>query len=198
VLDLSLRDRNELLQAAGIAAAYPAGGLSAAQSGPFRRAVDRLLRAHEPYPALVLDPHSTVLAANGACQRLYGRDLTAANMIRLYLAEPGIRDAIVNWPQVARAALARLRKQLRRTPFDDELQALITLAEATRAGQADSDDEDQAVLACPWFRVGDSVIRTIVMTGHFDATSDVDVDELRIELIYPQDDAAEAFFRRER
>jgi hypothetical protein len=50
---------------------------------------------------------------------------------------------------------------------------------------------------CPWFRVGDNVIRTIGMVARFDAAADVTLDELRIELTYPQDAAAERFFREQ-
>lgn len=51
-------------------------------------------------------------------------------------------------------------------------------------------------MICPWLRVGDQVIRTIGMVARFDTAVDITLDELRIELTYPQDDAAEAFFRQ--
>jgi len=48
---------------------------------------------------------------------------------------------------------------------------------------------------CPWFRVGDEVVRTIAMVARFDPVAEVTLDELRIELMYPLDAAAERFFR---
>ncbi len=51
-------------------------------------------------------------------------------------------------------------------------------------------------MACPSFRVGDEVVRTIAMVARFDPVAEVTLDELRIELMYPLDAAAERFFRR--
>jgi hypothetical protein len=49
---------------------------------------------------------------------------------------------------------------------------------------------------CPWFRIGGQVIKTIGIAARFDPTTDVTLDELRVELTYPLDAAAEAFFRQ--
>jgi hypothetical protein len=82
------------------------------QLEPFRRAIDRLLVAHEPFPALVLDAYSQAVATNRSCTLLFGPDLAGTNMIERYLTDASVRDGIVNWPEVAWAALARLRTQL--------------------------------------------------------------------------------------
>jgi hypothetical protein len=74
-LGVSLRERNQMLQAAGLPPAYPQAPIGSDDLAPFRAALDRLLRAHLPYPALVLDTHWTVLMANAACAALYGADL---------------------------------------------------------------------------------------------------------------------------
>src|SRR5262249_4612416 len=57
-LDVPLRDRNRLLLAAGYAPAFAQHELEAPEMGPVRDAIDQLLRAHEPWPALVIDAHS--------------------------------------------------------------------------------------------------------------------------------------------
>lgn len=197
VLEVSLRERNQLLQVAGFAPAYPHAAVGDPELEPFRRAIDRLLAAHEPFPALVLDAHSQVVATNRACAVLFGPDLAGTNMIERYLTDASVRDGIVNWPEVAWAALARLRTQLHRAPLDDRLRALVDLAEAavTDLPRPDSTDHDSLVV-CPWFRVGDIVIRTVVLAARFDAASEVTLDELRIELVYPLDATAEQFFRQ--
>jgi len=48
---------------------------------------------------------------------------------------------------------------------------------------------------CPWYRVGDRVVKTIGVAAHFDATAEITLNELRIELSYPLDQASEEFFR---
>jgi hypothetical protein len=98
--------------------------------------------------------------------------------------------------EVARAALDRLRRLAGRAPFDDELAALVRIAEASGAVPADRPGPvHPEVVVCPWFRVGDRIVRTLGMVARFDTAVDATVDELRIELIYPLDAEAEQFFR---
>lgn len=49
---------------------------------------------------------------------------------------------------------------------------------------------------CPRLRIGDEIVRTITMVARFGSTREVTLDELRVELVFPADDAAAAFFRR--
>ncbi len=187
-LDVPVRDRNQLLQAAGLAPAYPEADVQTPALEPFRRAMDRLLAAHEPFPALVVDAHARVVAANRASSTLFGSGLVGSNLIERYLADPAVRTAVVN-------SLDRLHKQLERTPFDGELRRLVALTEAAVAGLPRPQGVEHGLVACPWFRVGDAVIRTIAIAARFDTAIDVALDELRIELIYPQDATAERYFR---
>jgi hypothetical protein len=63
---------------------------------------------------------------------------------------------------------------------------------------SDLTDEQWALLepVCPRFRIGDEVVSTISVVAQFGSPLDVTLDELRIELIYPADDRAEAFLRQ--
>jgi len=194
VLDIPLRERNALLHAAGLPPAYSQAEVGTPQFEPFLRAIDRLLNAHEPFPALVIDAHSNVVAANGACALLFGEGLVGSNMLQRYI-DDGVATAIVNWPEVASAALARLRGQLHQSPLDDALRSLVTRAEVALGKLPPEEDPKRSLVVCPWFQIGKTVIRTIVIAARFDSAVDVTLDELRIELIYPQDDAAERFFR---
>ncbi len=194
VLDVPLRERNALLHSAGLPPAYPQAEVGAPQLEPFRRAIDRLLDAHEPYPALVIDGHSNVVAANRACTVLFGEALVGSNMVERYL-DHGAAGAIVNWTEVASAALARLRSQLHQSPLDDALRSQVTRAEAALADLPPPDGVEHNLVVCPWFQIGETVIRTLVIAARFDSAVDITLDELRIELIYPQDDTAERFFR---
>src|SRR5947207_5251715 len=55
-LELPFRERNQLLLAAGHAPAFPERSLEDQELAPVREAVDLILRGHEPYPAVVVDP----------------------------------------------------------------------------------------------------------------------------------------------
>lgn len=137
-----------------------------------------------------------MIAANRATSALFDSGLVGSNLVERYLKDTKPRGAVVNWPEIAWAALDRLRKQLQQAPFADELQRLVILAEAAVAGLPRPLGVEHALVACPWFRVGDTVIRTIPIAARFDTAIDVTLDELRIELIYPQDATAERFFRQ--
>jgi transcriptional regulator with XRE-family HTH domain len=195
-LQVPLRERNQLLHAAGLPAAYPEAGIDSTDLAPFRAALETLLTAHLPYPAMVLDGHWTVLLANAACVRLYGGDVVGANMVRRFVSDAAARQAIVNWPEVAWAGLDRLRRQRDLAPFDEHLGELVALAEAALAGVARPDSPSPDLVLCPWFRVGAYMVKTIGVAARFDATAEVTLDELRIELSYPLDDASDRFFRQ--
>ena len=197
VLDVSLRERNHLLRLAGFAAGYPETAVEDPELAPFTSAIDRLLTAHEPFPAMVLDAHSQVIRTNRACALLFGPDLVGTNMIERYVSDAAVRDVIVNWSEVTWAALARLRTQLHRAPLDERLRDLVVLVESAVVDLPRPEDTGQhSLVVCPWFRVSDSVIRTVVLAARFDTAIEVTLDELRIELIYPQDAIAERFFRQ--
>ena len=194
-LGVSLRERNELLTAAGLPAVYPQAPVTGPQLAPYRAAIERLLRAHQPYPGMVLDSHWNVLFTNRACADLFSRDLVGANMVRHFLADPAVAAAVVNWPEVAWAGLVRLRQQTDQAPLDQELHDLVALAETAVTSLPRPATPGPDPVVCPWFRVGDEVVRTIGMAARFDPVADVTLDELRIELFYPLDEEAERFFR---
>src|SRR5205823_13501114 len=89
-LDVPLRERNHLLLAAGYAPAYAQRDLDAPDMGPVRDAIEQVLRGHEPYPALVVDAHWGLVAANRAVA-LLTEDVAAhlleppVNVLRLRL-----------------------------------------------------------------------------------------------------------------
>jgi transcriptional regulator with XRE-family HTH domain len=194
-LGMGLAEANELLHAAGLPAAYPHAALDGVDLAPYRAAIEAMLAAHEPYPGMVLDGRWTVIAANPACRALFGQTVVGSNFVRDSLTHPAAAQGIVNWPEVAWAGLDRLRAHQRRTPFDPELQQLVTLAEAALADVPRPRSAPPALLVCPWFRVGDQVIRTIAMVARFDHPAEITLDELRVELLYPMDEDAERFFR---
>lgn len=195
-LQVPLRETNEMLHAAGLPAAFPHTPLQAADLAPFRAAIEAMLAAHLPYPALVVDAHTNVIQTNAACTSLFGADLAGRNFVRDFLANPHVAQLVDNWPQVAWAGLDRLRTHLDRSPFDTELAQLIALAESTLASVPRPAAPSTQLTVCPWFRLGGTLIRTIVVAARFDAPAEVTLDELRIELIYPADAAAEQYFRQ--
>jgi transcriptional regulator with XRE-family HTH domain len=193
-LSVGLRETNELLHAAGLPATHPHAPADSADLSPYLAAVERMLAAHDPYPGMVFDRHWSVVAANRACHAMFGPALVGSNFVRDTLTNPAAAHGIVNWPEVAFAGLERLRRQLHRTPFDEELSELVKLAESALASITPPAAAAE-LLVCPWFRIDGQIVRTIAMVAQFDHPAEVSLDELRVELLYPMDDAADRFFR---
>lgn len=100
-LDIPLRERNALLVAAGFAPRFEARAFDAPDMSVAREAVQRVLDGHEPYPALAVDRHWTLLAANRAVMPLLaGVDPSllsgAVNVLRLSLHPDGLAPRIAN------------------------------------------------------------------------------------------------------
>ena len=112
-LELPLRERNELLLAAGYAPAYPESSLDDPMLAPVRTAIDHILRGHLPYPALVVDRNGDLIAANdafgliteGGAPELVG---PGKNVYRLALHPNGIAPRIRNLAEWARHILTRI------------------------------------------------------------------------------------------
>src|SRR5262245_62320471 len=116
-LDVPLRERNALLIAAGYAPVYPERPLDDPALQSARKAVDLVLAGHEPYPALAVDRHWTMLAANAAIPPLLsGIDPALlkppVNVLRLSLHPAGLAPRIANLPEWRAHLLERLRQQV--------------------------------------------------------------------------------------
>src|ERR1700754_3001876 len=116
-LDVPLRARNALLVAAGYAPLFRERPLSDPQLGAAREAVERVLKGHEPYPAIAVDRHWTLVAANRALAPLVADAQPAllaapVNALRLSLHPDGIASSIVNWHSWRAHLLARLQRQI--------------------------------------------------------------------------------------
>lgn len=192
-MGLTLRESNELLVGAGLPSWFHEDDLSSERYEPARRAIALLLTAHEPFPALVLDPRSVVVDSNTAARRFFGDGLIGSSLIERFLGG-GTSPAIVNLADVARAMVRRLRSELARRPHDVTLHSAIALLDGLTDGPANDLPPEDALVVCPWFAVHGRVVRTLVLAARFDTAVDVTLDELRIELVYPLDDDADRFF----
>jgi transcriptional regulator with XRE-family HTH domain len=196
-LEIPLRERNVILQFAGLAPSYPEVPLSSAAIAPFREAVRRMLTAHEPYPAYVINRWWEVVDANCAGRRLFPElSSGAVNVVDAIFAPGGIREMIDNFAAAGWVFLVRLRHEVEESAGDERLQALLERAEFhMRDVPRVAAEPGSDFVVCPNLRVGGRVIRTISMMARFGTAREITLDELRVEMIYPADDAADAFFR---
>jgi transcriptional regulator with XRE-family HTH domain len=123
------RERNALLLAAGFAPVLAERGLDHADLEAGRRAVDAILQAHAPNPALAVDRHWTLVAASAAVAPLLAGvapHLLAPplNVLRLSLHPEGLAPRIRNLRDWRAHVLARLTRQIEAVP-DPVLIALL-------------------------------------------------------------------------
>ncbi len=116
-LEVPLRERNSLLVAAGYAPVYSERSLDDSALREARAAIELVLTGHEPYPALAIDRHWTLVSANRAVNPLLagvtpGLMRPPINVLRLSLHPDGLASRIANLAQWRAHLLARLRHQI--------------------------------------------------------------------------------------
>ncbi len=191
-LDLSLRERNVLLSTAGFAPDYPESRLDAEELAPFRRVLDQMMSKHDPYPAYVIDRHWNIVQANAAASAFLPPD-GERNAVRLTYAGAW-RHLISNWADIAWVGVRRLQADVDAAPDDLVLSELLDVAVGAASGVPRPMPAREDLVLCPHFDVGNRIVRTMSVVAAFGAAQDVTLDELRIELIYPADEDAVAFF----
>ena len=198
-LEVPLRDRNTLLLAAGFAPAYAQRDLDEPEMGPVREAIDRVLRGHEPYPAVVVDRHWGLVAANRAVPLLIGGAADhllepPVNVLRLSLHPEGMAPRIANLAEWRGHLLDRLRREVAATA-DARLAELLEEVEAyPRPDEAAPPRPPQGAIAVPLvLRHGDRELTFFSTVATFGTAVDVTVAELSIEAFLPADSATAGF-----
>ena len=196
-LDIPLRDRNILLEAAGLASSYPEMSLTDEAFEPFRNAIRQILDSHEPYPAYVINRWWDLIDANAAGHRLFPQiNDGPINTVDAFLGPGPIRDMIDNFASVGWTFLRRMRREVADSGPDERLQEILERAEAyMKDVPSDVESPGSELVVCPTLRIGDQLIKTVSMVARFGTAREVTLDELRVELVFPRDEVAEAFFR---
>ena len=198
-LEIPIRERNTMLEAAGLPPSYPDVPLSNAAVAPFQDAIQRMLAVHEPYPAYVINRWWDIIDANNAGRQLFPQDAdTQLNAVDLFLGPGPVRSMIANFPIVAWTFVHRMRREVANAGPDKRLQDLLERAESYLTDVPHPADEaiSSELVICPHLQLGDQLIKTISMVARFGNAREVTLDELRVELVFPADEAAEAFFRQ--
>jgi transcriptional regulator with XRE-family HTH domain len=193
-LDVPLRDRNALLLAAGYAPAYAQRDLDEPEMGPVRDAIDRVLRGHEPFPAIVVDRHWGLVSANRAVSPLIAGaapHLTAppVNVLRLSLHPEGMAPRILNLGEWRAHLLDRLGRQAV-VSGDPALFALHEELAAYPGGEpGHAPDLEAGAIAVPLrLRVDGDELAFISTATTFGTATDVTLSELAIESFFPADE----------
>ncbi|SRR5579871_5015353 len=203
-LDVPLRDRNALLLAAGFAPIFRDRPLTDPALARALATIERLLKAHEPYPALTVDRHWTLVSANDAVPPLLvgvDPELTKppVNVLRMSLHPRGLAPLIVNLTEWRAHLLERLRRQIR-IAGDPELDRLLRDLAAYPGGpthartHAPSASDDVAVPLK--LRTHDGVLSFLSTITVFGTPVEITLSELSLEAFYPADPETAAALNR--
>jgi transcriptional regulator with XRE-family HTH domain len=193
-LDVPLRERNHLLLAAGFAPVFGERSLDANEMAPVREALERFLSAHEPYPAVAVDRHWDVVAANRGVAyvtRGVADELREppANALRIALHPDGMAPRITNLADWSGYLLARLRREIEAT-HDPDLQALyeelVAYPGVTTTAEHDPPSPNDIMLMHE-LRLDDRQLALFCTMTTFGTARDLTLAELTMLAFYPAD-----------
>jgi transcriptional regulator with XRE-family HTH domain len=194
-LDVPLRERNSMLLAAGFAPAFPDRPLSDPALAQAQASIDRLLNAHEPYPALTFDTRWNVLQANHAVWSLLALvdpDLLKppVNVLRMTLHPRGLANQIVNFDEWRSHLLERAKRQWRLTR-DPDLEILLHEVSAYKSGGNEPHPSTTVMsneIALPLrLRFPGGVLSFLSTVTVFGTALEISLSELTLETFYPAD-----------
>ena len=198
-LDVPLRERNDLLLAAGFAPLYSLEPLTSPLMARVDEALTSLLAGHEPFPAVVMDRAWNLQRANDGAARLFGRLFApepvpaGANVLRLVI-EPGpVRDRVRNWAAVAPALLERARREAISGVLDPDTAELVAALRerpdvAALLATPDSSTPDGPVIDLR-FAIGEVELAFFSVISTIGTPIDITAQELRVEAFFPADGA---------
>ncbi|HEV7241644.1 MAG TPA: helix-turn-helix transcriptional regulator [Thermoanaerobaculia bacterium] len=202
-LEIPLRERNALLIAAGYAPVFPERKLDDPALDAARKAVDLVLAGHEPYPAIAVDRHWTLVAAN----RAVGPFMTVEdesllqpplNVLRVSLHPRGVAPRIANFVEWRAHVLERLRRQI--DASGDPV--LIALLEELRSYPAPTASPSQhhreynGVVVPIELITDQGILAFFSTTTIFGTPVDVTLSELAVEAFFPADEKTAQLLRR--
>ena len=204
-LQVPLRRRNAMLVGAGVAPMYRERPLDDPSLAPARHAVERILRAHEPWPALAVDRHWNLVASNRMLPQLMAAAAPEllqppVDVLRVSLHPRGVAPHIANLRQWREHLFERLRQQVQATGdagLASLLEELRGYPVADDAGHARLEGEHQGVAVPLQLRSPEGgVLSFISTTTVFGTAVEVTVQELTLETFFPLDEATAQALRR--
>jgi transcriptional regulator with XRE-family HTH domain len=201
-LEVPLRERNALLLAAGYAPVFPEHSLGDPALAQARSAIERLITAHEPYPAIAMDRHWNVVVSNRAATMTMS---TAAphllqppvNVLRLSLHPDGLAPHILNLGEWRAHLLARLRHQIDITgdAYLAELQREL-LDYPASDGVSTPLPKDLQVVVPLRYASPLGTLNLMSTTMVFGTPLDITLSELALETFFPADGDTADLLRR--
>jgi len=206
-LQISLRDRNAFLVAAGYAPLYRETTLDQPEMEAALAALHLLLKQQEPYPGIVVDRYWNILRSNAGAERFLAlfpgcSSITPRNAIRLLFDPKGLRPFVANWETAAARLIQRVHREVGANPWDKRMKAFLESLLGyqdvpSRWLLPDLDGAASPLLTID-YRWNNRTLRIFSTLTTFSTAQDVALQELRVESFFPADESTRAVLRRER
>jgi transcriptional regulator with XRE-family HTH domain len=194
-LVLPLSRQNALLQAAGFAAVFPSSPLDSEALGPFRAVLSEMMDRHAPYPAMLCDRHWTIRDANAVARALlaplHGPQMEM-NVIRMMTESPVAEAMIANLPEVIHEMRGRIALEVLEAGDDPVLRELLGGLDAASLRHPLTASAPRRPLVPTIVNTPGGQLRLLSTVAHFGTSEDVTVRDLRLELLFPADEATRA------
>lgn len=206
-MDVPLRERNHLLNAAGFTGVFTEKALDEPTMRPVLQVLQSMLESHQPYPAIVLDRFWNIKMKNEAADILF--DIAGdpdkvwqaigdngEHNIALFCAHPrGLRQFISNWAEVAGPFMRRLKREALESG-DPQIRQKYDEIEAAAGSDYPIDNglEPLTPILPLVFNLGDLRLSLFSVISTFGTAQDITANELRIETFYPNDEQTRRFF----
>ena len=204
-LQVPLRERNALLLSAGYAPIYCDTALEAPELLAARQAIECLMAQLEPNPVLVMDRYWNTLRMNAGARRILslfpGCDSgNPHNGPRLVFDPDGLRRHIENWELVAARIIRRVHREAADNPSDEKLncflEELLSFPDVpSRWRMLDLDGAAPPFLTIN-YKWKNSTIRLFSALTTLGTAMDVALQELRVETLFPADEATRTLMNR--
>ena len=204
-LDLPLRERNTLFLSAGYAPPYSEKAWNAPEMESITKALERVLRQHEPFPAVVMDRYWNVHLRNEAAQRFFNCfiDLeqrpAPRNLLHLMFDPKGMRPFISNWEDVAASLIQRVyRESVSRVTDQKTKELLETLQIYPEVKTELKKPQSESIL--PFIPI--SFVKNGKTMTFFSLITTVGTpltitaQELRLECMFPADEESDANYQK--
>jgi len=192
-LAVPLRVQNQMLLAAGYAPVFRERPLDDADMAPVAAVLDSVLERSEPNPTLIIDRSWNLLRANAPALWLCtGVDPALleppANVVRLSVADAGLRPRIVNFDEYARHLAERVRSAAVASR-DPGINALADDLDEVLGGAPTSAAIAPSFAIPMCLEVDGRTLALFSTVATFGTAVDIGLSELSIETFYPADDA---------
>jgi transcriptional regulator with XRE-family HTH domain len=201
VLDVPLRERNDLLLAAGFAPVYKETALDAPELLPVHQALTAILRKQEPFPAVVMNRRWDVLETNAAAKRFFGYLLgesaaAAPNNVLHMMFDPlAVRPYVSNWQEVAESLLRRVQREavagMKDAAVEQLLSALLSYPGVPRRWSKPSLEVALVPVIPVRFCKDGNVFNFFSAITTLGTPQDITLQEVRIECFFPADEGTE-------